>query len=204
MRSTCALTGQHVTEDADLPAAVDDLPAQRAFRLVTHEEDGALGPRDVAHEVMLDAPAGAHAGPCHDDRAAGDPVDRLGFLGASRHDETGKLEGGLMLPDEPRHVRVEILGPVAEDVGHTGRHGAVEEDEEVGDAVRPQQGVQVVEHLLGALDGEAGDDDVSPSATVRVMILAARHRSPRHCRAAVAVAWTPSARSRPGRRGWDR
>jgi hypothetical protein len=49
---------------------------------------------------------------------------------------------------------------VLEDLGYCDGHGAVYKDQDRGNPFGPDEGVEVVQHLLGPLDGEGRNDQV--------------------------------------------
>ena len=73
----------------------------------------------------------------------------------------GEAERGGAARHPRAHRRVEDLGVALEDVGDTHGHRAVDEDEQVRDAVLGEQFRQVPEDLLRALEREARHDDVA-------------------------------------------
>ena len=96
-------------------------------------------------------------------------VDRLRFVDALDHLQSGKAEGWFSRLDHSPGFIVEALAMTAKDLGHLGCHGAVEEHFCLRNLPVADEASEVVEEFLGAFDGEDGDDDVSrPRRSSRV------------------------------------
>ena len=66
-----------------------------------------------------------------------------------------------MVGEVVEHFLVEHVGMFFEDLGDFDGHGAVEEGDQVGDAVFDEQFVEVVENFLGAFHGKTRDNDIA-------------------------------------------
>ena len=160
-----ARTSRETAVDADLAVAVEDLPAQRALRLVADEEDRARRVADVLGQVVLDAAGRTHARGGHDDRRALQVVDRLRLLHAADHPQRRETSSSdspaatISSASASKHSRWRRKTSVtsaaiglSRNTGTSGIWPALE------------QPVEVVDQLLGPLDGEDGDDHLAAGA----------------------------------------
>ncbi len=151
---------RHVfVEQPDGLRAVHDLAARRAHALVTHEHDGRPLPPQVVAQVVLDAARVAHAAGRNDDRRAFHAVQRLRFLAVQGVAQVG--QGQRVFSARVGGLQVVIVEArvLAKDFRGADGQGAVDVHRHVGGqfAVLPQH-VQGVQHLLGALHRESGND----------------------------------------------
>jgi hypothetical protein len=99
-----------VSENADGPRAIDDLPRQRSRCRVADEDHGRILFPKIVAKMMQDAAAGAHPRTGHDHGASHHRIDghRIGAL--SHHFQTGEMEGILRSLEKSREMRVVRFG----------------------------------------------------------------------------------------------
>ena len=96
------------TEQLDLRSSIDQGAAQRAHRLIAHEQNGALRPPQVVLEVVADAARVAHAGGGDDDLGGLVHVEQLGLLAGGGHAQAGEGEQPLAALDQLDGLLVEV------------------------------------------------------------------------------------------------
>src|SRR5262249_25849831 len=92
------------TEDRYEWLAVDQHPAERAVRLITHDEDRGSGPGEVMAEVVQDAAAVAHAGPRQDQTGPLDGVQGTGVVGLHQVGGAGHLAAARSVNRDPHPI----------------------------------------------------------------------------------------------------
>jgi len=155
-----AADGEFVAEDVDVFEAAAELPAEGVFRAVADEEEDVVGVGDVVAQVMEDAPALGHAGGGDDDGGAFDFVEAFGFIDAADEAEAFEAEGVVAHEEGFAGGGLQFIDMEAEDLGGFDGEGAVHKGGNGGEALFVAEFVKGVEELLGALDGEGGDDEV--------------------------------------------
>ena len=151
--------GDEVTEDGDFGVPFAELPAEGVFRTVADEEDGGARVGEVVLEMVDDAAALTHAGGGDDDEGAVLAIELLTLDGGADELEAFEAEGVAFVEEEVVDGVVEAFRVEAEDLGGGDGEGAVDKDGDAGEAGGLDEVVDDVEELLGALDGEGGDED---------------------------------------------
>ena len=72
-----------------------------------------------------------------------------------------ELQQRLAVGDDLLGLGVETFAVVGETLVHVGRHGAIEKHGHFGNLLGIQQPIQVIDQLLGPLDGEDGNDHLA-------------------------------------------
>ena len=183
--------GDLVTEDLHALGTVVQLAAERADRLITHEQHRALRPPEVILQMVPDAAGVAHAARGEDDLRRFVVVERHGVLfrdggvqvvKIQRIDAAADERAGLVVEKARVRLQKDARGLVGERAVHI--HG------EVRVAVHHAGVLDLadeIQQLLRAADGERRDDHVA--AAVERALDAVRERGQIvHARAVAAVA----------------
>ena len=191
---------------------VDDLVASANFGTqgvvgaVTDEEHRRLGLRKIVFQMVHHATGFAHAAGGDDDERTMHLVDVLGIIGGAHHRQPLEAEGVLFLEQVVVHLLVVALRMEAENFRCTDGQRAIHHDGHIRNAVVAEKFVQDDENLLGPLDGEGWDDDLTlvfqrlaqnvGEVVPRPLALSFRSSTtcaePRMCPASMKVALMPS------------
>ncbi len=154
--------GDFLPEQAHRARAVDDLPRQGADGGEAHEHDAGLRAPEIVLEVVAHPSPRAHAGARHDDRAAGDAVERHRLRGIAHDMQPRHAERVLSLGEQRGELRAVAFRMAAENLGGGDRHWRIEEHlhrrllAPGGDA-----GADGVKQLLRPFEREGRHDDVA-------------------------------------------
>ena len=154
---------EFVAEDGDVFVAFTEFPTEGVFGAVADKQDHVFVVGDVVPEVVEDATGLGHAGGGDDDGGAFEGVEGFGFVDAADEAEAFKAKGVVAHEDGIADVFAEVFEVEAEDFGGADGEGAVDVGGDGFDAAFVDELVEFEKELLGAFDGEGGDDD--PCAT---------------------------------------
>ena len=155
---------EFVAEDGDVFVAFAEFPAEGVFGAVADKQDHVFVVGDVVAEVVEDAAGLGHAGGGDDDGGAFEGVEGFGFVDAADEAEAVEAEWVVAHEDGVADVLAEVFEVETEDFGGADGEGAVDVGGDGFDAAFVDELVELVEELLGAFDGEGGDDDAGAAA----------------------------------------
>jgi hypothetical protein len=152
---------EHFAEDADLRLVVNELAAEGVGGLIAGDDDEVARVFDSVAEVMEDAAAFGHSAAGDDDEGAGLGVEGFAFVHGADVGEVLEAEGVAAVFGELRGFAIVLVGVLAIDVGDVERERAVNINGDLRELAFGEEFVEEQNDVLGAADGEGGDDDVS-------------------------------------------
>ena len=152
--------GRFFAEDFDGLTFFDDASAEGIFRLEAADEDDVIGVGDGVFEMVEDASAFAHAAGGDDDHGAWHIVEGHRLFWRADELHAGEDEGVFTLGEHVAGFIVIDFAMRGIDLSGLAGEGGVDKDFDFARHFSAGlEFVQVVDDLLGAADGEGGDDE---------------------------------------------